>query len=171
MLLCLYYTQNLRAAKCAGHSMRSRDNSNFFCNFALKNVSLNSGSNFSSVRGGWLATSKFCSYKSNIPNRFGISKKSSLMSPCRCQVLRWSPNSQWDGVRRWGLWGVTGDIWGQEGGDSWGICALMKGHVRELALSPSVSTQWEAVCKLGNEPSPEPSCVGILISDFKPPEL
>lgn len=34
-----------------------------------------------------------------------------------------------------------------------------------------VSTRREAVCKLGSEPSPEASRAGILISDFKLPEL
>ena len=57
------------------------------------------------------------------------------------KFIFWSPNPQYDGVWRWGLWEVIRVRWGHKG--RWdGICAIIRRDIRELSIlsiSPSLS--------------------------------
>lgn len=56
-------------------------------------------------------------------------------------IHMWSPNSQCDGIWRWGLGEVSSIGWGCEQCPHYGIIARMRGNTRESGLSPHTCTK------------------------------
>lgn len=85
------------------------------------------------------------------------------------KFICWSPTSQCDGIRRWGLQETIQFRWGPEGGALWClVSSIRRGQSLLSFFLPCENTvrKWP-ICKPRRELSPRTKFAGTLILDFQ----